>query len=529
MGGYPQKRSRRGLRLVVAVLLATSAAGAVLVYTSSVQRAAAQQQSSVAEAAVSAPATPVAVTPRVSVVVARADVQAHTPLSADAFEVRDMPQDAAAPDAVTSLDALAGKQLDSPMSAGQQLVTSRLVDAQTGEVKSFADTIPPGLRAMSLTFSELNGAAGLIVPGNHVDVAAVFKKDTLGKDESMIMLQDVLVLAVAQATTPDELASPAPPSSPNNSRAQGTPPAAPAPLSNSNAKASSTVATGADATSTPARTSTTTTSSAPPSSRFPTAPSQAKTITLAVAPEAVERLALAEQEGNLRYVIRPTSDQGQQSIVPADLGTLSSPLDAAAAQIIATEISPTNVKVGDTMTVKITVKNTSDKPLQTEGPAPGFTYVQGQTYYTQQFPSQPGKWRVGIGTAGLDSTELPYRWGLGGDLAPGATTTVTGQIKVTSDFKPTNFWAAIVEEPAHMVQTGVGITLVTSLPENVAVVAVDAANARSGPSIASSVVTQVPYGTQLEIVGQNADWFKVVLPDQRQAWVAAGWIVTPGR
>ena len=181
------------------------------------------------------------------------------------------------------------------------------------------------------------------------------------------------------------------------------------------------------------------------------------------------------------------------------------------------------------MTIKITVKNTSDKPLQTMGPAPGFTYVQGQTYYTQQFAGQLGKWRVAVGSAGLDVTELPYRWGLGGDLAPGASTTVTGQIKLTEDFKPTNFWAAIVEEPARVAQTGVGMTLVTSMPENVAVVAVDAANARSGPSIASSVIDQIPYGTEIEIVGQNADWFKVKLPDQRLAWVAAGWIVTPGR
>jgi uncharacterized protein YgiM (DUF1202 family) len=136
---------------------------------------------------------------------------------------------------------------------------------------------------------------------------------------------------------------------------------------------------------------------------------------------------------------------------------------------------------------------------------------------------------VGIGSAGLDATELPYRWGFGGDLAPGATTTVTGQIKVTSDFQPTNFWAAVVNEPSTMVQTGVGMTLVTALPQSTAIVAVDSANVRSGPSIASSVLDQVKYGTQLEIIGQSADWFKVRLPDQREGWVAAGWIVTAGR
>jgi Bacterial SH3 domain len=279
---------------------------------------------------------------------------------------------------------------------------------------------------------------------------------------------------------------------------------------------------------TPTRAVTTNLPVASATDRLPSAPPQAKTLTLAVAPEAVERLALAKDYGHLSYVIRPRSDLSQQALLPADLSTLNSPIEATAAEILATEISPTNVKVGDTLAVKITVKNTSDKPLQTMGPPPGFTYVQGQTYYTQQFASEPGKWRVAIGSAGLDSTELPYRWGLGADLAPGASTTITGQIKLTADFKATNFWAAVVEEPAKIVQNGVGMTLITAMPENVAVVAVDAANARSGPSVASSVIDQIPYGTELQIVGQSADWFKVKLPDQREAWMAAGWIVVPG-
>jgi hypothetical protein len=212
--------------------------------------------------------------------------------------------------------------------------------------------------------------------------------------------------------------------------------------------------------------------------------------------------------------------------MPADLSTLANPLQQAAGQITAVEISPTNVKVGDVIDVKITVKNTSNSPLQTQNPQPDYTYVQGQTYFSQQFASEPGKWRVAVGTGGLDSTDLPYRWGFGGDLAPGASTTVTGHIKVTSDFKPTNFWASLVQEPTSVAQSGVGITLVTALPQNLAIIAVDVANVRSGPSIASAVIDKVQYGTQLQIVGQSADWFKIKLPDQREGWVAAGWIVT---
>lgn len=524
MSTYTPKRSRRGLRLVIALALASTAAGGVYIYSSSVQRQATQQLQQSQE--VSVIATP---SPHVSVFVARTDLQARSVLSADAFELRDLPPESASVAAVTSLDAIAGKVLDGPLAAGEQLTASRLVDPQVVSTRTVADLIPTGLRAMSLTVTELTGAGGLIVPGHHVDVVAVFKKDTLGKDEAMIMLQDVLVLAVAQSLSAEELlaqdAAAVPIPAPANTRvAVPTRVAVAAPGLGSGPKLTpAPVATPIPA-RVPAIDPTATTAGRPSMAAV-----QARTVTLAVAPEAVERLALAQAYGQLSYVIRPTSERTQQSLVPADLATLASPLEATAAEILATEISPTNVKVGDTLTIKITVKNTSDKPLQTMGPAPGFTYVQGQTYYTQQFASQPGKWRVAIGSAGLDATELPYRWGLGADLAPGASTTVSGQIKLTADFQATNFWAGVVNEPSKIVQNGVGMTLVTAMPENVAVVAVDAANARSGPSIASSVVDQVPYGTELEIVGQSADWFKVKLPDQRVAWMAAGWIVSPGR
>jgi hypothetical protein len=322
----------------------------------------------------------------------------------------------------------------------------------------------------------------------------------------MLLLQDIQVLAVAQNTSVDQLPRQGAPSSPTGAQNASTIP----PIPQRGATASLPIPQ-------------------PTVASVPYAPAQTRTVTLAVDPEAAERLALAEDYGHLRYIVRPGAERTQSDVVPADLSTLVSPVQVAAGQIIATEITPTNTKVGDTLDISITVKNTSDKPLQTMGPEPGFTYVQGQTYFTQQYASDPGKWRVAIGTAGLDTTDLPYRWGLGGDLAPGATTTVTGHIKVTQDFKATNFWSALVNEPSSVAQTGVGMTLVTSLPQNLAIVAVDVANVRSSPSIAAGVLQQVKYGTELQITGQSADWFKVKLPDQSEGWVAAGWIVTAGQ
>ncbi len=490
---------RRWPRIAFALLLGVAAAGGVYLYVNSLQQAnqAAVQQAQVAAAK--------AASTTQNVVVAKQNVAAQTALDPNLFQIQAVPVDAVQPNAISTLSDLTGKMLTTPVAQGEQIVSYRLVDPTApAPVQKFGDTVPPGKRAMSVNFTELAGSGALIAPGDHVDVVAVFDKDTMGKDQSMILLQDVPVLAVGQATSIDQLAR-AP--SANTSPAQAA------------ARTNSPLTVPGSSPSAPAPAATT------PALGVPEA-LQARTLTLAVDPEAAERLALAESNGQLRYIIRPSDDRAQSSVVPADLGTLANPLNEAAGQITAVEISPTNVKVGDTIDVKVTVKNTSNQPLQTQDPQPDYTYVQGQTYFTQQFASDPGKWRVAIGTAGLDSTDLPYRWGFGGDLAPGASTTVTGHIKITSDFKATNFWAALVQEPSTVAQSGVGITLITSLPQNLAIIAVDVANVRSGPSIASSVIDQVKYGTQLEITGQNADWFKIKLPDQREGWVAAGWIVT---
>ncbi len=72
------------------------------------------------------------------------------------------------------------------------------------------------------------------------------------------------------------------------------------------------------------------------------------------------------------------------------------------------------------------------------------------------------------------------------------------------------------------------ITTDTSPPRStvsMAAISVAQANIRSAPSIASSVVEEVSNGTRVEVIGQSADWFEVRLPDQREGWVAPGWVV----
>ena len=161
----------------------------------------------------------------------------------------------------------------------------------------------------------------------------------------------------------------------------------------------------------------------------------------------------------------------------------------ATPEITAAEITPTNVTVGDVLSIKVTVKNTSSIPLRTAEPVPGFTYPRGENvrmacrdtptaHSCGQIGAPYASWRVAVASADPDGTDLPYRWGLGGDLAPEATTTVTGQITVAQYFESRRFWVALVQEPSRIVQNGVGMTLVTSLPGTAANVPRPAVSAR---------------------------------------------------
>jgi len=478
-------RRRSVVVLVFAVLLGLAAAGLVWTYMQDQQRQleqAAQQQ------------TP----PQIEtapVVVAKQDIPARVAVTSNMVEVKQIPASARHPQAITDPKDVVGKIAKQPITAGEQLITPKFASerAEAG----LAYVIPPNKRAVSVAVSEVIGSGGLILPGDSVDIIGIFDAKTMGKDMAAYILQNVEVLAVAQTIQGESV--------PQDNPVQAAAKAAPNPLG------------GATAQSTAQPT--------PAPKDEPKAQPQAKSVTVAVTPEEAQRLVLAEAQGKLRLVLRPFQDGSQVNLPEATLATVRSPIQPDAAVITAVNISPTNARAGDTLKVEITVKNTSNAPLQSQGPNPEFTYVQGQTFFSQNFPSQDGRFRVAVGFDGTASAPLPYRWGLGGDLPPGASTTITGYIKLTHDIKPTNFWAALVKEPSAVLQDNVGTTLVSVSPTNVAVIAVDVANVRSGPTIDASVIAQVNYGTELPILGQDKDWYKVKLSDGREGYVAAGWIV----
>jgi hypothetical protein len=117
--------------------------------------------------------------------------------------------------------------------------------------------------------------------------------------------------------------------------------------------------------------------------------------------------------------------------------------------------TPTDMTEPGLMNVSITVENSSNSILETQGPNPGFVYDEGDTFYSRGYPDVARAFRVGIDFDNWTGVDHPFRWGLGAPMQPGETRTITGAI----GFKRAqikNYWAGLVQEQVMWVESVTG-------------------------------------------------------------------------
>ncbi|MBI4491267.1 MAG: Flp pilus assembly protein CpaB [Chloroflexi bacterium] len=321
-----------------------------------------------------------------------------------------MDAEATASEGVLWVRNRAGKMVALPVGMGD-LPATRSGNPEALGASSLAPSIPAGMRAVTVAFAEGVGSGGPLVPGDHIDIIATFTKEVMGKDQAVVLLQDVLVLALTQGASPGE-------QSPGGFKARL-------------AEARRALAgSGAE--------------------DGPAAPT-ARTITLAVTPEAVQRLALAEDLGRLRYALRGA---GEEESAPATAMSV--------------------------------------RQLLRRRPRPA-----GRGCSPSAEPADPA---VAEGSAQPASEEAPVE-----ELTTAAAEATTEAL------------ALVAPDEASPATLAVA-------PGSVAMVTLDVAHVRSEPSLASRVIGEAEYGDELEVLGRRADWLKVRLPDEREGWVAGGWI-----
>ncbi len=138
--------------------------------------------------------------PKVAVAVPTRDLAVGTPLDESLIAAREVAADLIYPDAILADDfnKYKGQSLIRPVLHGRPLLKGDLRPMYA----DFAGTLTPGTRAMTIDVDELNSVAHMVQPGNLIDLMLVMKRDE-GGDTVVPFMDKMKVLATGQKIIQD--------------------------------------------------------------------------------------------------------------------------------------------------------------------------------------------------------------------------------------------------------------------------------------------------------------------------------------
>ncbi len=131
----------------------------------------------------------------VSVVVAKAAIPAGTRMTADLLEVRSVSTDNVGFQALSDPQQAVGQVVRYPIAAGEQILSSKLVNTTVSSSTNLAYVLEPGARGLGIKIDQVADAGGLVLPGDHVDVLWIPFHD----GPAYVLFSDLEVTAVSQA------------------------------------------------------------------------------------------------------------------------------------------------------------------------------------------------------------------------------------------------------------------------------------------------------------------------------------------
>jgi len=140
-----------------------------------------------------------------AVLVAKKDIPRGSPVDETMFSTEIVLNKYVQPQAVTSMDRIAGMLTIAPVSKGEQISLTKLSNVKNAGVLS--EVTPVGKRAITISVDNISALAGMIKAGNYVDIIAMLPDAIMTTDGKQVvqttaisLFQNVLVLAVGQET-----------------------------------------------------------------------------------------------------------------------------------------------------------------------------------------------------------------------------------------------------------------------------------------------------------------------------------------
>lgn len=205
------------------------------------------------------------------VLTAREDIAKGTLIEEKMLALEKMPSKFIQPRAANSIDRVVGKFAVAPIAKGEQVLLNKIA-VSVQEFTSLSYRIPPTKRAITIPVDSISSVGGMIKPGDSVDILSVVPQTSQIEDKQVTNLatvplfQKVLVLAVG-----------------------------------------SDIGTGLSASKDREK----------EKERV-----SASTITIALTLKEATMLAFVQEQGKLRFVLRPSTDSETPVIQPANWDTL---------------------------------------------------------------------------------------------------------------------------------------------------------------------------------------------------------------
>lgn len=143
------------------------------------------------------------------VVIAAVDVDLGSKLTPEMIRLVDWPSGSIPDGAIVDPQALDGRVLKTSVLRGEAILESKL--APLGTKGGLSAVVMEGKRAMTVRVNDVIGVAGFALPGNYVDIlvnttddAKANTKEKVDLSISKIVLEHILVLAVAQEASRDD-------------------------------------------------------------------------------------------------------------------------------------------------------------------------------------------------------------------------------------------------------------------------------------------------------------------------------------
>jgi len=130
------------------------------------------------------------------VMVAAADLFPGAIITKTMVKSATWPQELIPPKAAVTQVQLEGRIINTPVSAGEPILLTRL--APEGAAAGLAGLLTEGKRALSVRVDDVSGVAGFVHPGDHVDVLMEMAKPGSADHFSKTILQNIVILSAGQ-------------------------------------------------------------------------------------------------------------------------------------------------------------------------------------------------------------------------------------------------------------------------------------------------------------------------------------------